>query len=150
MRVVIQRVSRAEVVVEGESVGKIGRGLMLLIGIEAEDTDADISWLVQKTVNMRIFDDENGVMNLSVKDVEGEVLAISQFTLCASTRKGNRPSYIRAARPEFSEPMYEKFKMELEKQMGRAPEAGRFGADMKCDLVNDGPITIILDTRLKE
>ncbi len=150
MRVVIQRVSQAEVVIDGESVGKIGKGLMLLIGIEADDTEADISWLTQKIVNMRIFDDEAGVMNLSVKDIDGEIIAISQFTLHASTRKGNRPSYIRAARPDFAEPMYEKFKAEIERQSGKRAAAGRFGADMKCSLINDGPVTIILDTKLKE
>ncbi len=150
MRIVLQRVSRAEVVVEGESVGKIGKGLMLLLGVEADDNDTDISWLAQKVVNMRIFDDENGVMNRSVQDIGGEVIVISQFTLHASTRKGNRPSYIRAAGGEFAEPMYEKFKLEIARLMGKTPAAGRFGADMKCDLLNDGPVTIIIDTKLKE
>ncbi|MFI3289062.1 MAG: D-aminoacyl-tRNA deacylase [Rikenellaceae bacterium] len=150
MRIVLQRVSRAEVVVEGESVGKIGKGLMLLLGVEDDDSDADISWLAQKVVNMRIFDDENGVMNRSVQDVKGEVIVVSQFTLHASTRKGNRPSYIRASKGEFAEPMYEKFKCEIARLMGKEPAAGRFGADMKCDLLNDGPVTIIIDTKLKE
>ncbi|MFI3248102.1 MAG: D-aminoacyl-tRNA deacylase [Rikenellaceae bacterium] len=150
MRIVLQRVSHAEVVVEKKSVGKIGKGLMLLLGIETDDTDAEISWLAQKVVNMRIFDDENGVMNLSVKDVEGDIIVISQFTLHASTRKGNRPSYIRAAGGEFAEPMYEKFKIEIARLMGKAPQAGLFGADMKCTLLNDGPVTIIIDTKLKE
>lgn len=150
MRIVLQRVSRAEVVVEGKSVGKIGRGVMLLLGIEGDDGDADIVWLAQKVVNMRIFDDEDGVMNLSVRDIEGEVMVISQFTLQASTKKGNRPSYIRAARPEVAEPIYERFKREIAKHMGCEPAAGLFGADMKCDLLNDGPVTIIIDSKLKE
>ncbi len=150
MRIVLQRVSRAEVVVEGESVGKIGRGIMLLLGVEPDDSDDDISWLAQKVVNMRIFDDENGVMNRSVLDVEGEVLVVSQFTLHASTRKGNRPSYIRAAKGDIAEPMYEKFKKAIASLTGREPAAGLFGADMKCDLLNDGPVTIIIDTKLKE
>lgn len=150
MRIVLQRVTHAEVVVEGESVGKIGKGVMLLLGVEPDDSDADISWLAQKVVNMRIFDDENGVMNRSVMDIGGEALVISQFTLHASTKKGNRPSYIRAAKSDFAEPMYEKFKKEIATLMGRNPAAGIFGADMKCTLLNDGPVTIIIDTKLKE
>lgn len=150
MRIVLQRVSRAEVVVEGESVGKIGRGVMILLGVEPDDSDDDIKWLAQKVVNMRIFDDENGVMNRSVMDVEGEVLVVSQFTLHASTKKGNRPSYIRAAKGDIAEPMYEKFKREIASLTGCEPQAGIFGADMKCDLLNDGPVTIIIDTKLKE
>ncbi|MFI3259785.1 MAG: D-aminoacyl-tRNA deacylase [Rikenellaceae bacterium] len=150
MRIVLQRVSRAEVVVEGESVGRIGRGVMVLLGVEADDSDSDVAWLAQKVVNMRIFDDENGVMNRSVMDVEGEILVVSQFTLHASTRKGNRPSYIRAAKGDVAEPMYEKFKAEIERLTGRQPQCGRFGADMKCDLLNDGPVTIMIDTKLKE
>ncbi len=150
MRVVAQRVSRAEVVVEGESVGKIGRGLMLLLGVEDDDREEDVKWLAQKVVNMRIFDDEAGVMNLSVQDVGGEILVVSQFTLHASTRKGKRPSYIRASKGAFAEPMYERFKAEIASLMGKEPAAGVFGADMKCDLLNDGPVTIIIDTKLKE
>lgn len=150
MRVVVQRVQHAEVVVEGESVGKIGRGLMVLQGVEPDDTEDDIKWLAQKVVNMRIFDDAAGVMNLSVQDIEGEILVVSQFTLHASTRKGNRPSYIRAAKGDIAEPMYERFKAEIATLTGRKPEAGIFGADMKCSLLNDGPVTIIIDTKLKE
>lgn len=150
MRIVLQRVSHAEVIVEGVSVGKIGRGVMLLLGVEPDDSDDDIKWLAQKVVNMRIFDDENGVMNRSVLDVDGEVLVVSQFTLHASTRKGNRPSYIRAAKGDIAEPMYEKFKREIASLTGKEPAAGVFGADMKCVLLNDGPVTIIIDTKLKE
>ncbi|MFI3304846.1 MAG: D-aminoacyl-tRNA deacylase [Rikenellaceae bacterium] len=150
MRIVLQRVLRAEVIVEGRSVGKIGKGIMVLLGVEPDDSDADISWLAQKVVNMRIFDDENGVMNRSVQDVEGEILVVSQFTLHASTRKGNRPSYIRAAKGDVAEPMYEKFMAEIEMLTSQKPQCGLFGADMKCELVNDGPVTIIIDTKLKE
>lgn len=150
MRIVLQRVSRAEVVVEWEVVGKIGAGLMVLLGVENDDSDSDVSWLAQKVVNMRIFDDENGVMNRSVQDIDGEVLIISQFTLHASTKKGNRPSYIRAAGGNIAEPMYQKFISEVEKLMRRRPQAGKFGADMKCELINDGPVTIIVDTKYKE
>ncbi len=150
MRVVVQRVSHAEVVVEGESVGKIGRGLFVLLGVEPDDSEADVVWLAQKVVNMRIFDDESGVMNLSVGDVGGEVLVVSQFTLHASTRKGNRPSYIRAAKGDIAEPMYERFKAEIASLTGATPAAGLFGADMKCTLLNDGPVTIIIDSKLKE
>lgn len=150
MRIVLQRVSHAEVMVEGESVGRIGKGIMLLLGIESDDNESDINWLSQKIVNMRIFDDENGVMNLSLKDINGEVLVVSQFTLHASTKKGNRPSYIRAARPEFAEPMYQKFKSEISTLIGREVASGVFGADMKCELVNEGPVTIIIDTKVKE
>lgn len=150
MRVVVQRVAHAKVVVEGECVGEIGRGVMVLLGVEPDDSEADIKWLAQKVVNMRIFDDEQGVMNLSVMDIGGEALVVSQFTLHASTKRGNRPSYIRAAKGDIAEPMYERFKAEIASLMGREPAAGRFGADMKCELLNDGPVTIIVDTKLKE
>ncbi len=150
MRVVVQRVAHAEVVVDAVSVGKIGRGLMVLLGVEDSDTEEDVKWLAQKVINMRIFDDAQGVMNLSVMDISGEVLVVSQFTLHASTRKGNRPSYIRASKGDFAEPMYERFKAEIASLMGKNPEAGRFGADMKCTLLNDGPVTIIIDSKLKE
>ncbi len=150
MRAVIQRVKHAQVVVEGEVVGKIGSGLMVLLGVEVEESEGDLAWLAQKVVNMRIFDDENGVMNLSVMDIEGEVLVISQFTLHASTKKGNRPSYIRAAGGDIARPIYERFMTEVARLMGRAPQSGRFGADMKCELLNDGPVTIIIDTKNRE
>lgn len=150
MRIVIQRVSRAEVVVDGDVVGKIGKGLMILLGIENDDSDTDINWLTQKAVNMRIFDDENGVMNRSVQDIDGEILVVSQFTLHASTKKGNRPSYIRAAGGSIAEPMYLKFIDEIENLTNKRPQTGIFGADMKCELINDGPVTIIVDTKYKE
>lgn len=150
MRVVVQRVSHAEVVVEGNTVGKIGKGLMVLLGVEPDDGQGDIEWLAQKVVNMRIFDDADGVMNLSVGDVGGEILVVSQFTLHASTRKGNRPSYIRAAKGDIAEPMYERFKAEIQRLTGREVASGVFGADMKCTLLNDGPVTIIIDSRLRE
>lgn len=150
MRVVVQRVTYARVVVEGICVGEIGKGVMVLLGVEPDDTEHDITWLAQKVVNMRIFDDDAGVMNLSVEDIGGEVLVVSQFTLHASTRKGNRPSYIRAAKGDIAEPMYEKFKAAIASIMGKAPAAGVFGGDMKCELLNDGPVTIIIDTKLKE
>ncbi len=150
MRVVVQRVKWAKVVVEGEIVGEIGGGLMVLLGVEPDDADDDIRWLAQKVVNMRIFDDENGVMNRSVVDTDGEVLVVSQFTLHASTRKGNRPSYIRAAKGDVAEPMYERFMGEIESLTSKKPAAGKFGADMKCELLNDGPVTIIIDSKLKE
>lgn len=137
-------------VVEGVAVGTIGRGIMVLLGVEPDDTHDDVRWLAQKVVNMRIFDDDQGVMNRSVQDVEGEILVVSQFTLHASTRKGNRPSYIRAAKGDVAEPMYERFKAEIELLTTTKPAAGIFGADMKCELVNDGPVTIIIDTKLKE
>lgn len=147
MRIVLQRVSKAEVRVDGEVVGKVGTGAMLLLGIEPEDGKEDIDWLVNKVVNMRIFDDENGVMNLSVKDIGGQLLVVSQFTLMASTRKGNRPSYIAAARPEIAIPLFEEFKKELSGALGGKVESGIFGADMSCELINDGPVTIIIDSK---
>ena len=150
MRLVIQRVTSASVSIDGEIVGKIAGGLMVLVGVREGDTEADMKWLAQKTVNMRIFDDENGVMNRSVIDAGGEVLSISQFTLNASTKKGNRPSYIRAARPEISVPLYEQFCRELSLALGKEIGTGEFGADMKVELMNDGPVTICIDTKNKE
>ncbi len=150
MRVVIQRVSQASVIVDEKTVGEIGPGLLVFLGIEDEDTDEDIEWLCQKIAKMRIFNDEEGKMNLSVKDVDGELLVVSQFTLHASVKKGNRPSFIRAARPEFAIPMYEKFIKVLEITAGRDVQSGEFGAEMKVHLVNDGPVTISVDSKNPE
>ena len=150
MRAVIQRVKEASVKVDGNITGQIENGLLVLVGIEDSDTDEDIEWLSKKIVGLRIFDDENGVMNLSVMDTDGNILAVSQFTLMASTKKGNRPSYIRASKGEFAEPMYQKFCMALEKETGKKTQKGIFGADMKVSLLNDGPVTIIIDTKNKE
>ena len=150
MRLVIQRVAEASVAIDGQTVSSVGKGLLVLVGVEQGDTEADCLWLVGKTAQMRIFDDEGGVMNLSVKDIEGEVLAVSQFTLTASTKKGNRPSYIRAAGHDKAIPLYEKYCEELSAALGREVGRGVFGADMKVSLVNDGPVTIIIDSRLKE
>jgi len=150
MRVVIQRVSKASVTVDGSISGKVDDGLLVLLGIEDADTEEDIQWLSGKVINLRIFNDENGVMNQSVRDVNGDILLVSQFTLHASTKKGNRPSYIRASKPEFAVPMYEKMIAQLEKDLGKKLHTGIFGADMKVELLNDGPVTIIIDTRNKE
>lgn len=150
MRVVIQRVKEASVKVDGQIVGQIAGGLLVLVGIEDADSDEDIIWLSNKMVNLRIFDDENGVMNKSVIDINGNILLISQFTLHASTKKGNRPSYIKASKPEFAIPMYEKMIAQLEKDLSKKIETGIFGADMKVSLLNDGPVTIIIDTKNKE
>lgn len=150
MRVVIQRVTEASVRVDNKVTGAINKGLLILVGIEDADTQEDIDWLTKKIVGLRIFDDENGVMNLSVGDVEGGLLAVSQFTLMASTKKGNRPSYIRASKGDFAQPMYEKFCQALERETGKKTEKGIFGADMKVSLLNDGPVTIIMDTKNKE
>lgn len=150
MRIVIQRVTEAKVDISGETVGEIRKGLMILVGVEQGDTPADAQWLAKKVAGLRIFDDKNGVMNLSVTDVGGDVLAVSQFTLTAGTRKGNRPSYIRAAGHELAVPLYEEFCREVETALGRKVARGRFGADMQVSLVNDGPVTIIIDSRLKE
>lgn len=150
MRVVIQRVSHASVTIGGVCKSAIERGLLVLAGIEEADGKEDIEWLVKKIVNLRVFDDENGVMNRSLPDVNGEILLISQFTLHASTKKGNRPSYIRAARPEVAIPLYEELCRELEFALGRGIGTGEFGADMKVELLNDGPVTICMDTKNKE
>ncbi|MCQ2064984.1 MAG: D-aminoacyl-tRNA deacylase [Bacteroidaceae bacterium] len=150
MRTVIQRVSACSVRVDGNIVGSIGNGLLVLVGICDEDTQEDIEWLCKKIAGLRIFNDENGVMNRSVMDIGGDVIAVSQFTLMAMTKKGNRPSYIKAAKAEFSEPMYRKFCETLEKETGRKVERGIFGADMKVSLLNDGPVTILIDTKNRE
>ncbi|WP_167616868.1 D-aminoacyl-tRNA deacylase [Maribellus sediminis] len=150
MRVVVQKVKQASVTVEGEKISSIGPGLLVLVGVESEDTDDDIAYLVKKIVQLRIFDDENGVMNLSVTDVDGDIIVVSQFTLHASTKKGNRPSYIRAARPDFSIPMYEKFVTETSSALGKKVGTGKFGAMMDVALINDGPVTIIIDSKQKE
>ena len=150
MRVVIQRVSTASVSVEGEVIGKINQGLMVLVGIVNEDDTTDIEWLSNKMVNMRLFEDEQGVMNKSLLEVGGELLLVSQFTLHASTKKGNRPSYMAAAKPEVSIPLYEAMIQQLEQDLGRPIQTGRFGADMKVALVNDGPVTITIDSKNKE
>ena len=150
MRIVIQRVTSASVSIEGNTVASIGSGLLILVGVEQGDSDSDAAWLASKTANLRIFDDTAGVMNLSVKDVVGELLAVSQFTLTASTRKGNRPSYYRAAGHELAVPLYEKFCDLLADECGKAVQKGVFGANMQVQLVNDGPVTIIMDSKLKE
>ncbi|MBO7434274.1 MAG: D-tyrosyl-tRNA(Tyr) deacylase [Salinivirgaceae bacterium] len=150
MRVVIQRVKQSSVTIDGEAVAKIGAGLMILVGIEPADTSADADYLCGKISRLRIFDDENGVMNRSVCDVGGELLVVSQFTLFAQTSHGNRPSYIRAARPEQAIPLYEEFVSQLETASGIRPQTGRFGAMMDVELINDGPVTIIIDSRQKE
>ncbi|MCQ2066126.1 MAG: D-aminoacyl-tRNA deacylase [Bacteroidaceae bacterium] len=150
MRAVIQRVLDCSVTVEGTLRSKIGQGIMVLVGIEDADTMEDINWLAGKIINMRIFDDENGVMNRSVMDIQGNIMIVSQFTLMAQTRKGNRPSYIRASGAEFSKPMYEKFCETVEKESGIRVQRGIFGADMKIAMTGDGPVTIIMDTKNRE
>lgn len=150
MKVVIQRVSEASVTIDSQIVAQINKGLLILVGIESEDNLEDINWLVSKIVYLRIFGDANNVMNLSVKDIGGEIIVVSQFTLHALTKKGNRPSYIKAAKPEIAIPMYEKFVQLLELELGKKIQTGQFGADMKVALVNDGPITIIMDSKNKE
>ena len=150
MRVVIQKVREASVTINNKKVSEIGKGLLVLLGIENEDTTDDIDYLVKKTSQLRIFDDENGVMNLSVKDVNADIIVVSQFTLQASTKKGNRPSYIRAAKPDFSVPMYEKFLATMEQALGKKVGCGKFGAIMDVALINDGPVTIIIDSKQKE
>jgi D-aminoacyl-tRNA deacylase len=150
MRVVIQRVSRASVTVDEAVTGKIGQGLLVLLGVEDSDKEEDIQWLSSKIVNLRIFHDEAGVMNRSVIDVNGDILLVSQFTLHASTKKGNRPSYIRASKPDFAIPMYEKMIARLQTDLGRNIATGIFGADMKVELLNDGPVTIIIDSKNRE
>ena len=150
MRVVIQKVNHASVDIEKQTVASINRGLLVLVGIEDNDTDEDIVWLSAKIVNLRVFEDENDVMNLSVKDVDGEVLVVSQFTLHAATKKGNRPSYIRAARPEVAIPIYEAFVRQVETLLGKQVPTGQFGAMMQVNLCNDGPVTILIDTKNKD
>lgn len=150
MKAVIQRVSSASVTIENKIVAQINQGLLILIGIEDADNQEDINWLTTKIANLRIFADENEVMNLSVKDIEGEIIVVSQFTLHAATKKGNRPSYIKAAKPEIAIPLYEKFVFQMENEVGKKIHTGQFGADMKVALINDGPVTIIIDTKNKE
>ena len=150
MRLLIQRVTEASVTIDGRVHSQIGKGLMVLVGIEEADTQEDIDWLTGKLLRLRIFDDEAGVMNLDVQQIEGEVMVVSQFTLHASTKKGNRPSYFRAAGEAISRPMYEKFVQSVEQALGKKVATGEFGADMKVALVNDGPVTIWIDSRNKE
>ena len=150
MRVVIQRVSKASVEVDGNITGQIGAGLVILLGVEDADTEEDITWLSNKIVNLRIFADETGIMNRSVKDSNGEILLVSQFTLHASTKKGNRPSYIKASKSEVAIPMYEKAISQLKMDLGKDIQTGVFGADMQVELVNDGPVTIVIDSKNKE
>lgn len=150
MRAVVQRVSSASVKVDGNITGEIQHGLLVLVGIEDADQAEDLEWLSGKIVHLRIFDDENGVMNRSVKDIHGGILVVSQFTLHAATKKGNRPSYIRASKPDIAVPLYEQFKRQLAIDLGKDVASGIFGADMKVQLLNDGPVTIIIDTKNRE
>ena len=150
MRAVIQRVQKASVIISGQLSGSIDQGLLVFLGIEDLDSQEDINWLSNKIINLRIFNDEEGVMNLSLKEVNGGLLLVSQFTLHASTRKGNRPSYIRAAKPAVAIPLYEKIIQQLEADLGNKIQTGIFGADMQVELINDGPVTIIIDTKQKE
>ena len=150
MKIVLQRVSQASVTVDSKIVADIQKGLLVLVGIEDADNQEDIDWLVGKIIKMRIFGDENDVMNCSVQDVDGDIIVVSQFTLHASTKKGNRPSYIKASKPEFAIPMYENFVQSLEKEFGKKIKTGIFGADMKVSLLNDGPVTILIDSKNRE
>ena len=150
MRAVIQRVSKASVTIDDKIYSQIENGLLVLVGIEDADTNEDSEWLSGKIVNLRVFNDDDGVMNVSVKDINGDILAVSQFTLHASTKKGNRPSYIKASKPEFAIHMYEKFIQELSNDLGKTVGTGVFGADMKVELLNDGPVTIVIDTKNRE
>jgi D-tyrosyl-tRNA(Tyr) deacylase len=150
MKVVIQRVSEASVTVDGKKTADIKNGLLVLVGIEDADTQEDIDWLAGKIIKMRIFGDENDVMNCSVQDIDGDIIVVSQFTLHASTKKGNRPSYIKAAKPDFAIPMYENFVQTVEKEFGKKVQTGIFGADMKVNLLNDGPVTIVIDSKNRE
>ena len=150
MRAVIQRVSKASVTIDNKIYSQINNGLLVLLGIEDADTAEDIEWLSGKIVNLRIFNDEDGVMNVSIKDINGDILVVSQFTLHASTKKGNRPSYIKASKPAFAIPMYEKFIRQLNNDLGKQVHTGVFAADMKVDLCNDGPVTIFINTKNKE
>jgi D-aminoacyl-tRNA deacylase len=147
MIAVIQRVTQASVEIDGDKKAQIQNGLLVLVGIEDADAQEDIDWLAAKIVNLRIFNDEAGVMNVSVKDADGDIILVSQFTLQASTKKGNRPSYLKAAKPEVSIPLYDKFIQSVTAQLGKPVQTGEFGADMKVSLVNDGPVTIIIDTK---
>lgn len=150
MRAVIQRVSRASVTIDNEKVASIGSGLLILLGIVNDDTQEDIQWLSRKIANLRVFQDDNGVMNRSLLEVDGDAIVVSQFTLHASTKKGNRPSYIKAAKPDIAIPLYEHFVKQLEEHLNKAVQTGQFGADMKVELLNDGPVTIIIDSKNSE
>jgi D-tyrosyl-tRNA(Tyr) deacylase len=150
LKAVIQRVSQASVTIEGQKVADIQHGLLVLVGFEDADTQEDITWLTAKIANLRIFGDDNGVMNLSLKDSNGEMIIVSQFTLHALTKKGNRPSYIKASKPEIAIPLYEGFIAQMETELGKKVQTGKFGADMKVNLLNDGPVTIVIDTKNKE
>ena len=150
MKAVIQRVSQSSVTINNEIVAQIQQGLLVLVGIEDTDNQEDINWLTSKIANLRIFADENEVMNMSLKDIDGEMIVVSQFTLHAATKKGNRPSYIKASKPEIAIPLYESFVQQMEIELGKKVQTGQFGADMKVGLVNDGPVTIIIDTKNKE
>jgi len=150
MKAVIQRVSHSSVTIENKIVAEIQNGLLILVGIEDADNQDDINWLTSKIANLRIFDDENHVMNLSLKEINGEIIIVSQFTLHALTKKGNRPSYIKAAKPDIAIPLYENFIQQMEIEIGKKVQTGQFGADMKVALINDGPVTIIIDTKNKE
>lgn len=150
MRAVVQRVSEASVTIEGIRVADIGTGLLVLVGIEDADTHEDISWLCAKIVKLRIFGDDEGVMNRSIEDTNGDIIIVSQFTLHAATKKGNRPSYLKASKPETAIPLYEAFIKQMEKELGKNVQTGQFGADMKVALLNDGPVTILIDTKNKE
>ena len=150
MKAVIQRVSSASVTIQNQVVASIQNGLLVLVGFENADTSEDLDWMTSKIANLRIFDDENHVMNLSLKDVDGEMIIVSQFTLHASTKKGNRPSYIKAAKPEVAIPLYESFIKKTESELGKKVQTGHFGADMKVALLNDGPVTLLIDTKNKE
>lgn len=150
MRIVVQRVTEASVLADGRMSGKIDQGLLVLMGIEDADTDEDISWLSNKICNLRIFNDADGVMNLGIKEINGDILLISQFTLHASTKKGNRPSYIKASKPDIAIPMYEKMIRQLETDLGKKIQTGVFGADMKVQLLNNGPVTIVIDSKNRE
>ncbi|GGF18728.1 D-aminoacyl-tRNA deacylase [Flavobacterium limi] len=150
MKVVIQRVSQASVTVEGTKIADIQKGLLVLVGIEDADTQEDIDWLAGKIIKMRIFGDENDIMNCSVQDIDGDIIVVSQFTLHASTKKGNRPSYIKASKPDFAIPLYENFVRSVEKEFHKKIQTGIFGADMKVSLLNDGPVTIVMDSKNRE
>ena len=150
MRVLVQRVSKSSVSVNGQLIASIGNGMMLLVGFEESDTSEDIAWMTAKLCKLRIYDDSNGVMNLSIQDVDGELIIVSQFTLHAQTKKGSRPSYIKAARPEQAIPLYQEFISAMEKELGKPVQTGEFGAEMMVELVNDGPVTIWIDTKNKE
>ena len=150
MKAVIQRVSQASVTIEGERVADIQHGLLVLVSFEDSDNQEDIDWLSSKIANLRIFGDENGIMNLSLKDIAGDMIIVSQFTLHALTKKGNRPSYIKASKPEIAIPLYERFIAQMETELGKKVQTGKFGADMKVSLLNDGPVTIVIDTKNKE